>query len=346
MTRHILMCEPVHYRIAYEINPWMRRTNTVTHPRALEQWRRLREAVQQLGVTVEQIEQGEEVPDMTFTANAGVVVGRRFIPANFLHIERQPEERRFIDWFEARGYECADIHSPHYWEGEGDVLPTDDGRVFAGWRFRTEYRALDHLDEHLGRPTTRLELSDERFYHLDTCLCPLGNGRAMYYPPAFTPEARATLADAFPTLLAVDHADALRFACNALVVEAPVVTPPTDAEPADSRNVSDDRANEAASSANPRPDGAPASKASAPASEARATASENRATASDARATGSDARATDNAVVMNTGCPTTVEALRALGLHPVQTPTDEFIKAGGSVKCLTLTLDSFTEAIA
>ena len=46
-------------------------------------------------------------------------------------------------------------------------------------------------------------------------------------------------------------------------------------------------------------------------------------------------------VVMNTGCPTTAQALRDRGLVPVETPTDEFIKAGGSVKCLVLMLDAF-----
>ena len=44
---------------------------------------------------------------------------------------------------------------------------------------------------------------------------------------------------------------------------------------------------------------------------------------------------------MNTGCPATVRALRERGYEPVETATDEFIKAGGSVKCLTLMLDAF-----
>ena len=49
-----------------------------------------------------------------------------------------------------------------------------------------------------------------------------------------------------------------------------------------------------------------------------------------------------DAVVMNTGCPKTAEALVRLGLRAVETPTDQFIKAGGSVKCLVLMLDVFT----
>ena len=34
-----------------------------------------------------------------------------------------------------------------------------------------------------------LELATDRFYHLDTCFCPLTGGKLLYYPPAFTAEA-------------------------------------------------------------------------------------------------------------------------------------------------------------
>ncbi len=266
MSAHVLMCEPVHFRIEYEINPWMRRANQVRGPAALEQWRGLRRALEELGVRVELVEQAPDVPDMTFTANAGVVSGDRFIPANFRFPERQPEAAHFLRWFEAHGYRAETIHEPHYWEGEGDVLP-DGGRVFAGHRFRTEDRALDHLDELLGTEATRLELADERFYHLDTCFCPLGERRALYYPPAFDGASRARLEAAFDVLVAVPDEEALRFACNALVA--------------------------------------------------------------------------GDAVVLNSGCPRTSAELERLGFRCVETPTDEFLKAGGSVKCLVLMLDAF-----
>ena len=37
----------------------------------------------------------------------------------------------------------------------------------------------------LGIPTMPLELTDARFYHLDTCFCPLDEQTAIYYPAAF-----------------------------------------------------------------------------------------------------------------------------------------------------------------
>jgi N-dimethylarginine dimethylaminohydrolase len=44
-------------------------------------------------------------------------------------------------------------------------------------------------------------------------------------------------------------------------------------------------------------------------------------------------------VVTNTGCPALHDALRREGFQPFETPLDEFVKAGGSAKCLTLRLD-------
>jgi N-dimethylarginine dimethylaminohydrolase len=44
-------------------------------------------------------------------------------------------------------------------------------------------------------------------------------------------------------------------------------------------------------------------------------------------------------VVTNTGCPELHAALRAAGFAPRETPLAEFVKAGGSAKCLTLRLD-------
>jgi len=44
----------------------------------------------------------------------------------------------------------------------------------------------------------------------------------------------------------------------------------------------------------------------------------------------------DRDIVMNTGCPGVREKLEALGCRVFETPLDEFIKAGGSAKCLVL----------
>jgi N-dimethylarginine dimethylaminohydrolase len=44
-------------------------------------------------------------------------------------------------------------------------------------------------------------------------------------------------------------------------------------------------------------------------------------------------------VVTNSGCPGLHAALKSRGHDPIETPLSEFVKAGGSAKCLTLRLD-------
>jgi N-dimethylarginine dimethylaminohydrolase len=44
-------------------------------------------------------------------------------------------------------------------------------------------------------------------------------------------------------------------------------------------------------------------------------------------------------VITNTGCPNFHAALHLKGFNPLATPLGEFVKAGGSAKCLTLRLD-------
>jgi N-dimethylarginine dimethylaminohydrolase len=44
-------------------------------------------------------------------------------------------------------------------------------------------------------------------------------------------------------------------------------------------------------------------------------------------------------VITNIGCEELHAMIRAAGYEPFATPLDEFAKAGGSAKCLTLRLD-------
>lgn len=59
----------------------------------------------------------------------------------------------------------------------------------------------------------------------------------------------------------------------------------------------------------------------------------------EARSFACNAVVVGRTVVTNTGCPLLHDALRARGYTPVETPLSEFVKAGGSAKCLTLRLD-------
>ncbi len=62
-----------------------------------------------------------------------------------------------------------------------------------------------------------------RFYHLDTCFCPLAPGVALYFPDAFDTYGKRVLKTHVPTLIPVEEDEAHRFGCNAVVVGKTVV---------------------------------------------------------------------------------------------------------------------------
>jgi N-dimethylarginine dimethylaminohydrolase len=63
-----------------------------------------------------------------------------------------------------------------------------------------------------------IRLTDERFYHIDTCFCPLTDGFLMYHPPAFDFDSRMAIETRIPPhkRIIVDTIDAGNFACNAV----------------------------------------------------------------------------------------------------------------------------------
>jgi N-dimethylarginine dimethylaminohydrolase len=59
----------------------------------------------------------------------------------------------------------------------------------------------------------------------------------------------------------------------------------------------------------------------------------------EARSFACNAVVVGTSVITNIGCPDLHRRLRATGFEPIETPLSEFVKAGGSAKCLTLRLD-------
>src|SRR5262249_40485039 len=150
-----------------------------------------------------------------------------------------------------------------YFEGAGDALFCGE-TLFAGYRFRSDVRSHQWVADRLGVEVLPMELVDPRFYHLDTCFCPLSEREAIYYPGALDDYGRSVLRDRIPGLVEVSSEEAVSFSCNAVVV--------------------------------------------------------------------------GRSVVLNAGVPKLTGALEAAGyrVHPLT--LTEFIKSGGSAKCLTLRL--------
>ena len=223
-VRRVLLCPPDHYGIEYEINPWMDRKRNAEPGLARAQWRGLQAKLQALGCQVEVLAPQPGLPDMVFTANAGLLVGRRFIRSNFRYPQRRGEETHFEQWFAGQHYEVIRLPEGLFFEGEGDALFCGE-TLFCGYRFRSDVRSHQCLGEVLGCLVISLELVKDRHYHLDTCFCPLPGGAAVWYPPAFDAYGQRAVREHIPDLVEVVPAEAERFACNAVVLGPAIVLP-------------------------------------------------------------------------------------------------------------------------
>ena len=210
---HLFMCPPSHFGVAYRINPWMDPARPVDVARAMAEWERLAATYRAAGHEVTVARPTPGLPDMVFTANAGVVYGGRVLLATFRFAERQPEARAYAEAFRAAGY--TDITVAAYAnEGQGDYLFAGDD-VLGASGFRTDPRSHAEVAEFTGRRVVGLELVDPRFYHLDTALAVLGDGLVAYWPGAFSAASNGVLAELFPDAIVATEADAAAFGLNA-----------------------------------------------------------------------------------------------------------------------------------
>ena len=78
--RRLLLCPPDHYGIEYEINPWMSRARGADSRCDQAQWKGLFDKLSRLDCKIELITPQPKLPDMVFTANAGLTIGQEFHP--------------------------------------------------------------------------------------------------------------------------------------------------------------------------------------------------------------------------------------------------------------------------
>jgi lysine-ketoglutarate reductase/saccharopine dehydrogenase-like protein (TIGR00300 family) len=222
----ILMCAPQHYDVDYAINPWMEgNIHRSSRELAQTQWQQLYEVLK-THATIELVEPQRGWPDMVFTANAGLVLGNTVVLSRFFHPERQGEEPYFHQWFESQGYTVHQLPKSLPFEGAGDALLDRAGRwLWAGYGFRSELDSHPYLAKWLDVEVLSLRLVDRRFYHLDTCFCPLTDGYLLYYPAAFDTYSNRLIELRVPAekRIPITEADAVTFACNTVNIDRLVV---------------------------------------------------------------------------------------------------------------------------
>jgi len=236
MSAHFLMCRPQHFAVAYTINPWMDPTSWARDDRALaaasrKEWAGLHRALRDTGARVDLVPSAPGLPDLVFTANAAVVLDGKALLARFRHPQRQAEEPHFARAFlklQGRGV----IHTVHSMaagvalEGAGDCVFDRTRNLFwMGYGQRSDAAARDIVADEFAPEVVALELADERFYHMDTALCPLSGGEVLYYPGAFTSAGRAVIAERVSADDRIEIAfdDAIRLAANAVCIGQDIV---------------------------------------------------------------------------------------------------------------------------
>lgn len=260
----ILMCAPQYFGVEYEINPWMKRERQVDHDLAVKQWESLVGILNSLGAAIELVTPQPGLPDLVFTANAAMIFHGRAILSRFRHEQRQGEERPFQESLQKLRFDVEQLPEGLFFEGAGDALFCGE-TLFGGYRIRSTARSLQEVGRLIERQVIPLELVDSRFYHLDTCFCPITSETAIWFPGAFDDYGQQVIREMIPDLIALNEEEAVAFAANAVVIGQHVVT--------------------------------------------------------------------------NSGCPQLARELQSRGMESVDTPLGEFVKAGGSAKCLTLRLD-------
>jgi N-dimethylarginine dimethylaminohydrolase len=222
----ILMCPPDHFGVAYVINPWMEGQTARTDPtEARKQWLGLKALIEPLA-EISVMAPQPALPDLVFTANAGFPIGRQVVVSRFRCPERRGEEPFFRAFFAARGFDLIDPPDELHFEGAGDALH-DAARdlIWVGHGFRSHEDIAPFLEARFAKRAISLALADPRFYHLDTCLCPLPDGYLMYFAGAFDAASRARIEAIVPEgkRICVEAADAETFCCNAVALDRKVI---------------------------------------------------------------------------------------------------------------------------
>ncbi len=218
------MSPPDHLAIEYSINPWMNIDNKVHPEHAKREWESLKDTYKHLGLTVDTIPPVKGLPDLVFTTDHGVWIADTFYLSRFRYPERQKEQDVTIPWYISHKIPTQAIPSLCFMEG-GDVLFHHD-HIYLGYGFRTSHNSAEYLQNASRYPVTALELVDEAFYHLDTCLLPLTTDTAFYYPPAFTSAGIKNLKSCFDILIPLTSHEAEEFACNSTIVGQTVICQP------------------------------------------------------------------------------------------------------------------------
>lgn len=232
------LVEPTFFDLSYSINPHM--GGEVDRALAREQWEQLREVYGRHAEDIRVFDPAtvwetlgregappEEQPDMVFVANHAIPTadGAELVLSRMATPERADEPRYFAAWARGEGYRVQSPPAARF-EGAGDAT-WHPGRelLWGGYGVRSDRAAYDELVDRLGVPVVPLELTDDRYYHLDLCLLPLSETDVLVQPEAFTGRGLDRIEAVFETVIEAPVEETLgRFVVNGEVFDDAVIT--------------------------------------------------------------------------------------------------------------------------
>lgn len=220
MNTELLVSDAVHFRVDYEINPYMRTEVQPDRAAAAAEHETIVATHRAAGRRIAYLPSAAECPDMVFTANAAVVRGGRAVLGH-PPPERKAELPYFAEWLTHHGFDV--VEAPYPFSGQGDALACGD-LLLTGHGQRTDERMHAVLARELGYQVVPLRTVGPRWYDLDLAVAVVENPHTVAYcPEALDAPSRQRLQGLGLDLIEVSIDEAARFALN-LVSDGTTVT--------------------------------------------------------------------------------------------------------------------------
>lgn len=230
--REYVAVEPSHFRVEYQINPFMDLSDQPDPAVARQQWETLVATIAELGATVHVVPQRADAPDMVYAMNLGLAVvrpdgARHVVMSHMRFAERRMETGSADAWFREHGWTTSYVGK----DGIGPCVEAGDAfawgdALVVGYGPRTDDLALKALAAELGVRVRGVRTTHPAMYHLDLAFCPLDERRAIVCPAALDDASAKALLDLVPEPLVITEEEALTtFCANSIVIGRTVVMP-------------------------------------------------------------------------------------------------------------------------
>lgn len=235
---------PEQFTVKYHINPWMasvlKKHNGVDLYKAIHQHQALIDLLLKVAtvnvIPVKALDPVAALPDIIYAADAAVFLPGLKEPtavmARHSRSHRKPEGKAWTSYFNS--LPVRQIHLPEerglYFEGSGEAVFTPDfSRCFCGYGIRTskrgalalnvamenEYRRQGAVDK---KPTFHMiKLINPNYFHLDLCLRPLPNNKALIRRNAISKHSIELIEAIYGFNNLIDVSEDEPFACNGII---------------------------------------------------------------------------------------------------------------------------------